>query len=686
MALYDAFISYSHAKDKPIAAALQSAVQKLGKPWYQRRVLRVFRDDTSLSATPQLWRSIEQALGQSRYFLLLVSPEAAASKWVSKEVTHWLDHNSIDTLLIGVTGGELAWDETIGDFAVRENGPLPPVLAGRFPAEPKWVDLRAYRDGADKGGAKFTELAADFAAAIHGMPKEDLLSQEVRQQRRSLTLAWSAAGLLLVLASGATAAGILAYRSQQEAVAQRNRAEQTLATATRSANAMIYDLARGRFRNEIGVPAAFVKDIIDQTLALQQQLTASGQVTPELRYSEVNALDATVEVLLKMGDTAGALKAAQRSRKILEELLVVNPANIAWQADLATVYGRIGQVFVVQGKFDESLDSQRRGLVIRERLLAADRGNKVLQRHLSTSYQGVGDAFLFLGRFAEAYEVYQKYLTMSQQLADADPGNAEILSDVSLAYMKIGETLMYQGKLKEAVDAHRKGLAIAEREANDDQNNARWQRQLLILHGKIGDVFQADNNWEEALKSHQKSLSFAELLADADRSNAESQHDLAVGHYKVGGALFMLGRRDEALKSYDKAVAAYEPIVDGDSENVPWRNDLAEAYNTVCLTNAILGNLETALLACNKSLKLRPDSADTIDSRGFTYLKMRRFDDAIVDYDAALRVQPNKFESLYGRGLARLKKGNIAGGNADIASAKAIRSDVDQIFATFGVR
>jgi hypothetical protein len=32
MALYDAFISYSHTKNKPIAAALQSAVQKLGKP------------------------------------------------------------------------------------------------------------------------------------------------------------------------------------------------------------------------------------------------------------------------------------------------------------------------------------------------------------------------------------------------------------------------------------------------------------------------------------------------------------------------------------------------------------------------------------------------------------------------------------------------------------------------------
>jgi hypothetical protein len=35
MALYDAFVSYSHAKDKPIAATLQSVMQKLGKPWYE---------------------------------------------------------------------------------------------------------------------------------------------------------------------------------------------------------------------------------------------------------------------------------------------------------------------------------------------------------------------------------------------------------------------------------------------------------------------------------------------------------------------------------------------------------------------------------------------------------------------------------------------------------------------------
>src|SRR5215471_8831810 len=199
MALYDAFISYSHAKDKPIAAALQSVVQKLGKPWYRRRALRVFRDDTSLSATPHLWPSIEQALSQSRFLILLASPEAATSRWVGQEIAYWLDHNSADTVLIALSDGELDWGEAISDFRWSETTPLPSALKNRFAHEPQWIDLRPYRDRSIPRGMEFMGLGADFAAAIHGIPKEDLLSEEVRQQRRFRTLAGTAATLLVAL-------------------------------------------------------------------------------------------------------------------------------------------------------------------------------------------------------------------------------------------------------------------------------------------------------------------------------------------------------------------------------------------------------------------------------------------------------------------------------------------------------
>jgi len=263
MALYDAFISYNHAKDKPIASALQSVIQRLGKPWYRRPTLRVFRDDTSLSATPSLWHSIEQALGNSRFMILLASSEAVASQWVNKECSYWVDNKSADTLLIGVTSGTIAWDDSVNDFASQEKSALPPVLKGRFAAEPKWVDLTAYRDGADKRDTKFTGLAADFAAAIRGLPKEDLLSEEVRQQRRALRQAFSVAVLLLALAVSATAAGVMAYRAQKEAVKQRDDAERRYALAVDASLDLMIVLATVQQRRD---PRPFYEILTDLKL------------------------------------------------------------------------------------------------------------------------------------------------------------------------------------------------------------------------------------------------------------------------------------------------------------------------------------------------------------------------------------------------------------------------------------
>jgi WD40 repeat protein len=243
---YDAFVSYSHAKDKPIAAALQSVVQKLGKPWYRRRALRLFRDDTSLSATPSLWPTIERSLGQSRFLILLASSEAATSPWVNKEVAWWFEHKSADTLLIAVTDGALAWDNTLGDFARSDSMPLPlpPAIAGRFASEPKWVDLTAYREGANPRDAKFIELAADFAAAIHDRPKEDLLSEELRQQRRALGLAWSAAAVLLLLALAAGGLGYLARQNERLANEQRRLAQDNERLANEQRDRAVTNQAR----------------------------------------------------------------------------------------------------------------------------------------------------------------------------------------------------------------------------------------------------------------------------------------------------------------------------------------------------------------------------------------------------------------------------------------------------------
>ena len=99
----------------------------------------------------------------------------------------------------------------------------------------------------------------------------------------------------------------------------------------------------------------------------------------------------------------------------------------------------------------------------------------------------------------------------------------------------------------------------------------------------------------------------------------------------------------------------------------------------------MIGQLQPALADCNEALRLRPDFANALDSRGFVHLKAGRYDEAIADYDAALRIDPKKVASLYGRGMAKRRKQDFAGGNADIAAARALKPDVSAEFARYGI-
>jgi tetratricopeptide (TPR) repeat protein len=84
-------------------------------------------------------------------------------------------------------------------------------------------------------------------------------------------------------------------------------------------------------------------------------------------------------------------------------------------------------------------------------------------------------------------------------------------------------------------------------------------------------------------------------------------------------------------------------------------------------------------------LGLRPNDANTLNSRGLVQLKLGAFDAAIADYSAAIAQRAKDADSLYGRGMVKLKSGDTVGGNADIAAAKAIKPDIDKVFAGYGV-
>ena len=231
---YNAFISYSHDADGQLAPILQTSLHRFAKPWYQLRAVRIFRDQTSLSATPELWGSIEKALADSEYLVFLASPEAASSEWVRKEIEYWLHNKSPESLLILVTDGDIFWDASADDFAWPSSSALPENLKGVFSEEPLYVDLRGVKTKHDLNlsNSIFLNAVADIAATLRHIPKEDIVGEDVRQHRITKRWEWGIGTALILLSALALQYAYQATMQRDFARARELAAHGTLALKT----------------------------------------------------------------------------------------------------------------------------------------------------------------------------------------------------------------------------------------------------------------------------------------------------------------------------------------------------------------------------------------------------------------------------------------------------------------------
>src|ERR1700738_4492976 len=168
-----------------------------------------------------------------------------------------------------------------------------------------------------------------------------------------------------------------------------------------------------------------------------------------------------------------------------------------------------------------------------------------------------------------------------------------------------------------------------------------------------------------------------------------------------------------ARKDYDHAIADYAEAIRLDPKHALAFNnrgyvylvkmdydrpiaDLAEAiqiepsagrFNARCFMRALgTRDLPQALDDCNEALRLLPDDGDTLNSHGLVQFKLGAFDQARADFDASLKRDAGDAGSLYGRGLTKLKTGDTAGGIGDIAAAKAVRADIAEVYAGYGIK
>ena len=94
--------------------------------------------------------------------------------------------------------------------------------------------------------------------------------------------------------------------------------------------------------------------------------------------------------------------------------------------------------------------------------------------------------------------------------------------------------------------------------------------------------------------------------------------------------------------------------------------------------------VDQALPGCTRAIERADSPAAALDSRALIQFRLHRYDAALEDYNAVLKLSPAIASSRYMRGVVRLEMGDAAGA-ADIATALTIAPSLRDFYKRYGI-
>ncbi len=269
--------------------------------------------------------------------------------------------------------------------------------------------------------------------------------------------------------------------------------------------------------------------------------------------------------------------------------------------------------------------------------------------------------------------------------AAAAPRPADADAESAADFSRRGAAFAARQQFDQALVALNRACELAPQEAEYAYLRGRVYRQL-----KQPDAAKADFDRALKLKRDDVEILMARAELEVERGEkAPAEADLAAADAaspRQADVRFQMAAVYERLERLMPAVVQLSQWIDAHADDAR----MPVALNSRCRLRALADTqLPLALKDCNAALKsadkATPLYARIADSRGLVFLRMNDYDRSIADYDASLKINPKNVSSLYGRGIARLRKQQTAVGMADIESAEAIGPQTAQDLERWGI-
>jgi tetratricopeptide (TPR) repeat protein len=362
----------------------------------------------------------------------------------------------------------------------------------------------------------------------------------------------------------------------------------------------------------------------------------------ELDRDNLDAIRGLAQNLMNDGQTDAALD----QYKIIAD---ANPED-------AQTYLRMAEIYRKQGKFDQALDSLKKA-------------ETMVQDSIEVPYQ-IATVYQAQGRDEEAAQTLKQLLDKTEK-ADGNYTQGE-KSNRAVFLERLGTIYREMGNNQSALDTFRKMLPLG------DDNAVRGYQQIIdtyreakqwpqataaakeavqklpndrglkmVLASQLADTGQADTAIEQVkalLKGNADDrevyVALSQMYTRLKRWNEAEQainkaEQLSTKPEDKTYAVFVKGSVYEREKKYEQAEEAFKQVLNSDPQN-------AVALNYLGYMLADRGvRLDEALNYVKKAIDLDPANGAYLDSLGWAYYKLGKYDLAVLKLSKAVQRTPN---------------------------------------------
>jgi tetratricopeptide (TPR) repeat protein len=491
---FAAFISYSHA-DAAVAAKLQRKLERYRLPKHivaaQARnnagLGQIFRDREDLAAAASLSDAIRAAIADAEALIVICSPDAKSSQWVSAEIDLFRELHPDKPVLAALVSGEPA-----------EAFPTALTEGGR---EPLAADLRP---GGDDGSLGFLKIAAGIA----GVPLDTLVQRDAqRRVRRVMWITGAALAAMLIMGIMTT----LALQARNEAARQRASAEGLV-------EYMLTDL---RAKLE-GVGKI---DVMRGVNSRAMEYYSSQQDLSSLSADSLLRRARVIEAMGRDDENAGHINRA--IDKFLEldrtttALLKADPDNPDLQFRKAESLNRLALTQHTQGQREQALT----GFLKSESKLAVLMSRRKIKtdwlRLAALVYGNICAAFVETGRpIPDAIENCKKAVRFSESLSMREPQKTNVQYDLVFHYVWLADAFAKAKNADASSAAVQRALTLIEKLKENDPENMLWLEQEMQVHGHIASRLKASRQTKLQKYHYEKASKISRMLFDREPRNA----------------------------------------------------------------------------------------------------------------------------------------------------------------------